>query len=54
MRNEDLANEFEQRAASLRRIAETMRDDEERAELIAIAAGYEAEAERLRGPQTAP
>ena len=49
MLNEELAVEFELRAASLRRIAETMRDDKERAELIGIAAGYEAEAERLRG-----
>ena len=48
MRNEELAAEFRQRAASLRRIAQTMRDDKERDELIGIAAGYEAEAERLR------
>ena len=54
MLNEELAAEFEQRAASLRRIAETMRDEKERAELIAIAAGYEGEAERLRRASTPP
>ena len=54
MIGEELIAEFRQRAASLRRIAETMRDDREKAELIGIAEGYEAEAERLRGTLTRP
>ena len=48
MLNDDLASEYESRAASLRHIALTMRDEDERAELLGIAAGYEAEAKRLR------
>ena len=52
MQSEQLAAEFEQRAAALRRIAETMRDEKERAELRGIAAGYEAEAQHLRNTLT--
>jgi hypothetical protein len=43
-----VADEFEARAATFRRVAEDMRDGEERAELLRIAAGYEEDAERLR------
>ena len=43
-----LADEFEARAATLRRVAEEMRDPDERSELLRIAATYDEDAERLR------
>ena len=43
-----IADEFETRAATFRRVAEDMRDPDDRAELLRIAASYEEDAERLR------
>ncbi len=47
-KQDSLADEFETRAATLRRVAEEMLNPEERAELLRIAAAYEQDAERLR------
>lgn len=44
----DLAEEYASRAAIFRRLAGELRNDEDRAALLAIAADYEAEAARLR------
>ena len=44
-----MAEAYEARAAALRRAAADLRSPEDRAELEAIAAGYEADAARLRG-----
>ena len=44
MSQRDLSEEYEERAAALRRVAETMQGEEEREELLRIARGYEAEA----------
>jgi hypothetical protein len=43
-----MADEFEARAATFRRVAEEMRDPDDRDELLRIAAAYEGDAERLR------
>ncbi len=43
-----VADEFEARAATFRRIAEDMKDGEDRAELLRIAAAYEEDAAALR------
>ena len=43
-----LADEFEARAETLRRVAEEMRDPDERTELLRIAAAYQDDADRLR------
>jgi hypothetical protein len=43
-----MAEAYESRAAALRRAAADLRSPEDRAELEAIAAGYEADAARLR------
>lgn len=43
-----VAAEFEARAATLRRVAEEMRQPDDREELLRIAAVYEEDAERLR------
>ncbi len=43
-----VADEFEARAATFRRVAGDMKDPEDRAELLRIAAGYEQDAARLR------
>jgi hypothetical protein len=47
-RKNSVADEFEARAVTLRRVAEEMRQPDERAELLRIAASYEEDAERLR------
>lgn len=44
----DLANEYAARAATFRRLAAELKNADDRAALLAIAADYEAEAERLR------
>ncbi|HEX8225332.1 MAG TPA: hypothetical protein VF605_16075 [Allosphingosinicella sp.] len=44
----DLVREYETRAATFRRLAAELRSEPDRAALLAIAAEYEAEAERLR------
>jgi hypothetical protein len=44
----NLIEEYRERAASLRRVAETMQSAEEREELLRIARGYEAQAELAR------
>jgi hypothetical protein len=44
----NIADAYEARAAALRRAAADLRSPEDRAELEAIAAGYEADAARLR------
>lgn len=43
----DLAREYAARAAIFRRLARELRNEEDRAALDAIAADYEARAERL-------
>ena len=43
-----VAEEFESRAATFRRVARDMRDPEDRAELLRIAAGYEEDAARIK------
>ena len=43
-----VADAFETRAATFRRIAGEMKDPEDRAELLRIAAAYEEDAARLR------
>ena len=43
-----VADEFESRAATFRRVAGDMKDPEDRAELLRIAAAYEEDAARLR------
>jgi hypothetical protein len=45
----ELATELEARADTYRRIADGMKDEAERAQMLAIADGYAAEAARLRG-----
>ena len=47
-----VADEFETRAATFRRIAGEMKDGDDRAELLRIASSYEEDAARLR--QAAP
>jgi hypothetical protein len=44
----DLANEYAARAATFRRLAGELRNADDRAALLAIAADYEAEAARLK------
>lgn len=44
----DMAQEYMARAATFRRLAEELKSDDDRAALLAIAAEYEAEAERLK------
>jgi len=44
----DLGREYEARAATFRRLAEELKNAEDRAALLAIAEEYEAEAARLR------
>ena len=44
----DLAQEYAARAATFRRLAAELRNEADRAQLLAIAAEYEAEAARLR------
>ena len=44
----EMAESFEARAAALRRAAADLRNARDRAELEAIAAGYEADAAKLR------
>jgi hypothetical protein len=44
----DLAKEYEERAATFRRLADELRNAVDRAALLAIAEEYEAEAERLK------
>jgi hypothetical protein len=46
----DMAREYSVRAATFRRLAGELRNAGDRAALLAIAADYEAEAERLRKP----
>jgi hypothetical protein len=49
-----VADEFNARAATFRRVAAEMRDPDDRAELLRIAETYEEDAARLRnGPPTA-
>ena len=43
-----MADKFQARAATFRRVANELNDPDERAELLRIAAGYEQDAERLR------
>ena len=43
-----VADEFEARAATFRRIAAEMKDSEDQAELLRIASGYEEDAARIR------
>jgi hypothetical protein len=43
-----LADEFDARAATFRRVAGDMRDPDDRAELLRIAETYEKDAARLR------
>ena len=43
-----MAEQFETRAAALRRVAEDMTDPADRAELLRIAAAYEEDAARIR------
>jgi hypothetical protein len=52
----ELAAELEARADTYWRIAAGMKDEAERAQMLAIAEGYAAEAGRLRGvtPPLAP
>ena len=51
----DLAEEYSARAATFRRLAEALRNAEDRAALLAIAQDYEAEAIRLtRKPPRRP
>jgi hypothetical protein len=45
----ELAAELETRAATYRRIAAGMKDESERAQMLAIAESYAAEAAGLRG-----
>jgi len=49
-----VADEFEARAATFRRIAGEMKDPEDRAELLRIAAAYEEDAARLKAGLTRP
>jgi hypothetical protein len=44
----DLGQEYAARAATFRRLAGELRNGEDRAALLAIAAEYEAEAARLK------
>jgi hypothetical protein len=44
----DMALEYEGRAATFRRLAEELKNAEDRSALLAIAADYEARAARLR------
>lgn len=44
----DLGQEYAARAATFRRLAAELRNEDDRAALLVIAAEYEAEAERLR------
>lgn len=44
----DLGDEYAARAATFRRLAEDLKGEEDRAALLAIAEGYEAEAARLK------
>jgi hypothetical protein len=46
--DQELAVELESRAETYRRIASGMKDEGERAQMLAIADGYAAEAARLR------
>ena len=47
-----VADEFETRAATFRRIAGEMKDPDDRAELLRIAAAYEEDAARLKAGLT--
>jgi hypothetical protein len=47
----DLANEYAERAATFRRLAQELKRDEDRAALLAIAEEYEKEATRLGVPR---
>ncbi len=44
----DLAEEYSARAATFRRLAEALKNEADRAALLAIAEDYEAESERLK------
>jgi hypothetical protein len=50
----DLADEYEARAATFRRLAGGMKSESDRAALLAIAEEYEAEAARLKPPPPGP
>ena len=47
-----IAEEFEARAATFRRVAADMKDPDDRAELLRIAAAYEEDAARIRTAST--
>ena len=47
-KNGAVADEFETRAATFRRIAGEIKDPQDRAELLRIAAAYQEDAARLR------
>lgn len=50
----DLAQEYETRAATFRRLAGELKCEADRAALLAIAEEYEAEAARLKPPGKPP
>jgi hypothetical protein len=50
----DIAAEYTARAAIFRRLADGLKNEEDRSALLAIAEEYEAEAARLKSADTAP
>lgn len=50
----DLAQEYAARAATFRRLAAELRNEEDRSALLAIASDYEAESARLRREEGPP